>query len=492
MGPGIVRSLVPARLDRLPWSPFHTRLVMALGVAWVLDGLEITIVGNVGAFLQRSDTLGLTSAQVGLSATVYLIGEVAGALFFGWLSDRMGRRRLFILTLAVYLVASGLTALSWDFGSFLVLRFVAGAGIGGEYAAINSVIDEMIPSRYRGRVDLAVNGTYWLGALLATSATFLLLDPSSPLDPDWAWRLGFLVGPVLGILVWGLRRHLPESPRWLMTHGREDEAERVVAAIEKEVEKEDRLVLEPVPDSRAIEVLPRKRLPLVEVARTLFRTYPGRSFLSATLMICQSFLYNAIFFTYALVLTHFYDVEAGEVPKYMFAFALGNLLGPLVLGRLFDTVGRRQMISGTYLASGALLAFTGWLFERGALTATTQTIMWSVIFFVASAAASSAYLTVSEIFPIEMRAQAISIFFSLGQVVGSFGPVVFGALIGDRANPDPARLFHGYLFAAGMMIFAGLVELRFGVKAERAALETVAEPLSAVRARARRVRSEER
>ncbi|WP_157245836.1 MFS transporter [Nonomuraea typhae] len=486
MGPGIVRSLVPARMDRLPWSPFHTRLVMALGVAWVLDGLEITIAGNVGAFLQRSDTLGLTSAEVGLSASVYLIGEVVGALFFGWMSDRMGRRKLFILTLAVYLIASGLTALSWDLGSYLVLRFIAGTGIGGEYAAVNSAIDEMIPSKYRGHVDLGVNGTYWLGALLATSATFVLLDPGGPLDPDWAWRLGFLIGPVIGVLIWGLRRHLPESPRWLMTHGREDEAEGVVAAIEKEVERETGAELPPVPEEQAIEVVPQKRLPLIEVARTLFRTYPRRSFLSATLMICQSFLYNAIFFTYALVLTHFYGIEAGDVPVYMFAFALGNLIGPLTLGRLFDTVGRRQMIAGTYITSGTLLAVTGWLFERGALTATTQTVMWSVIFFIASAAASSAYLTVSEIFPIEMRAQAISIFFALGQVVGSFGPAIFGALIGDQAHPDPTRLFWGYLFAAGMMIFAGIVEILFGVKAERTALEHVAEPLTAIEARARR------
>ncbi|GAA0913303.1 MFS transporter [Nonomuraea longicatena] len=486
MTSAIVRSLVPARLDRLPWAPFHTRLVIALGVAWTLDGLEITIAGSIGAFLQRQDTLGLTSAEVGLSATVYLIGQVVGALFFGWLSDRMGRRKLFILTLGVYLIASGLTAFSWDLPSYLVLRFVAGTGIGGEYAAVNSAIDEMIPSKYRGRVDLAVNGTYWLGALLGTSVAFVLLRDGGPLDPDWAWRLGFLVGPAIGVLIWGLRRHLPESPRWLLTHGRQQEAERTVTAIEAEIEREGRLELEPVPPDQAIEVVPERRLPMSVVARTLFRTYPRRSFLSATLMICQSFLYNAIFFTYALVLTHFYDIPAGRVPTYLFAFTLGNFLGPLTLGRLFDTVGRKEMIAGTYIASGSLLAISGWLFHQGLLTALTQTVLWSVIFFIASAAASSAYLTVSEIFPIEMRAQAISLFFALGQVVGSLGPVVFGALIGDAASPDSTGLFVGYLFAAGLMIFAGVVEIFFGVRAERVALEQIAEPLSAARARARR------
>ncbi|MFC4009836.1 MFS transporter [Nonomuraea purpurea] len=477
----VVRSLVPARMDRLPWSAFHTRMVIALGIAWVLDGLEITIASNVGAFLQRPDTLGLSSAEVGLSATVYLVGQVAGALYFGWLSDRLGRRKLFILTLAIYLLASGLTALSWDLWSFLALRFVAGAGIGGEYAAVNSAIDEMIPSQYRGRVDLAVNGTYWLGALLATSATFVLLHPGGPLAPDLAWRLGFVVGPVIGLLIWRLRRHLPESPRWLMTHGREQEAERVVAGIEREIERKGRVALPPLSDEQAIEVVPERRAPMAQVARTLFRTYPERSVLSASLMICQSFLYNAIFFTYALVLTHFYAVPAGEVPKYMFAFTVGNLLGPLILGRLFDTVGRRQMISGTYITSGLLLAVTGWLFKQGALTATTQTVLWSVIFFIASAAASSAYLTVSEIFPIEMRAQAISLFFALGQVAGAFGPTVFAALIGDQAHPDPTRLFYGYCFGAAMMVFAGVVEILFGVKAERASLESIAAPLTAVR-----------
>ncbi|MER6578927.1 MFS transporter [Nonomuraea sp. NPDC001023] len=475
---GVVRSLVPARMDRLPWAPFHTRLVIALGVAWVLDGLEITIASNVGAFLQRPDTLGFTSAEVGLSATVYLIGQVAGALYFGWLSDRLGRRKLFILTLGIYLVASGLTALSWDLWSFLVLRLVAGAGIGGEYAAVNSAIDEMIPSHYRGHVDLAINGTYWLGSLLATSATFLLLHPGGPLDPDLAWRLGFAVGPVIGLAIWGLRRHLPESPRWLMTHGREEEAEQVVARIEREVEREDRVRLEPVPQEQALEIVPEHHAPLSQVAKTLFRTYPERSVLGATLMICQSFLYNAVFFTYSLVLTHFYGVPAGSVPQYMFAFAAGNLLGPLLLGRLFDTVGRRQMISATYITSGLLLAVTGWLFKEGLLTAVTQTVLWSVIFFIASAAASSAYLTVSEIFPIELRAQAIAIFFALGQVAGAFGPTVFASLIGDQRNPDPTRLFWGYCFGAGMMVAAGLVEIVFGVKAERTPLEHIAAPLT--------------
>jgi len=471
-----VRSLVPARIDRLPWSGFHSRMIAALGVAWVLDGLEIQIASIVGPVLQREDTLHLSSGEVGFSATVYLLGEVLGALVFGRLSDRLGRRKLFIVTLGLYLAANGLTALSFNFPIFLLFRFVAGMGIGGEYAAIHSAIDELIPARYRGRVDLAVSGTYWFGAILGSLGEYVLLNPRL-LPPDLGWRLGFLIGPLIGVGIWGLRRTLPESPRWQLMHGQAEEAERTVARIEREVGGR----LSKVDESEYIEVRPSGPVSFAQVARTLFREYPKRSVLGATLMISQSFLYNAIFFTYGLVLKHFYGVADHEVPKYFFAFAAGNLLGPLLIGRLFDTVGRKRMIASTYMTSGALLAVSGYLFQLGVLTAVTQTLLWSVIFFIASAAASSGYLTVSEIFPMELRAQAIALFFAIAQVFGSLGPTVFGSLIGDQAHPDRSRLFVAYLIAAGVMIIAGVVAAFWGVRAERTSLEDVAAPLSVVR-----------
>ncbi|MDH2429533.1 MFS transporter [Sphaerisporangium sp. TRM90804] len=473
---GVVRSLIPARLDRLPWSGFHTKLVVALGVAWVLDGMEITIASAVGSVLRERETLGLTTVEVGLTASVYLAGEVAGALVFGRLSDRFGRRRLFILTLALYLVANGITAFSPNLAFLLVFRFFAGAGIGGEYAAVHSAIDELIPSRYRGRVDLAVSGTYWLGAIIGTASTYVLLDPDL-LPVDLGWRVGLLIGPLIGLLIWRLRRHLPESPRWLVTHGRQEPAERATAEIEASVARSGR-ALPRVEECKAIELRPHGAPTYRELARVVLREYPSRTFLGVTLMISQSFLYNSIFFTYVLVLNVFYGVSPQDASKYLLVFAVGNLAGPFLLGPLFDTLGRRVMISGTYFAAGALLAVTAWLFRGGALTATTQTMLWMLVFFFASAAASSGYLTVSELFPLEIRALAIALFFSVAQGFGALGPVVFGALIGDRSSPDPAGLFYGYLFAAGLMAFAGAVALRFAVDAERRSLEDLAPSLS--------------
>ena len=471
------RSLVPARLDRLPWGPFHTRLVLALGITWVLDGLEITIASAVGPTLKEQATLGLTAGEVGLSASVYLAGEVAGALFFGRLSDKLGRRNLFIVTLGLYLIANGLTAFSFAPWIFFVFRFFAGAGIGGEYAAINSAIDELIPARHRGHTDLAINGTYWLGALLGAAAEIVLLNPDI-LPIDLGWRIGFLIGPVIGVMIWGLRRNLPESPRWQLTHDRVDEAEAGVAAIEKDFTDRG-IALPPVDDSKAIEVVQSRHVGFVEIARTLFREYPGRTAVGFALGISQSFLYNAIFFTYTLVLTTFYGVRADDAAKYLFAFAVGNLFGPLLIGRLFDTVGRKPMIVGTYGTSGILLAITGYLFKIGALTALTQTLLWCVIFFIASAAASSAYLTVSEIFPIEIRAQVIAFFFAIWQLVGGVvAPWVFGTLIGTG---ERGLLFIGYLVGAGLMVGAAVVQLFFGVEAARRSLEDIARPLSAVR-----------
>ncbi|MEV0567877.1 MFS transporter [Dactylosporangium sp. NPDC050588] len=459
-------------------------MVLALGTAWVLDGLEITIASAVGAVLNKQETLGLSSTQVGAIATVYLLGEVFGALFFGRLSDALGRKNLFVVTLGVYLAGNALTALTWGNGTlsliFLYLtRFIAGAGIGGEYAAINSAIDEMMPAKYRGRVDIGVNGTYWGGAIIGTLGTYILLNHISL---NISWRLGFLIGPIIGLLIWNLRRHLPESPRWLIMHGREREAEESIAAIERDVERSGQ-TLAPVDERAAIEIKPSTSHGYLSLVKVLFRRMPSRSALSATLMITQSFLYNAIFFTYTLVLSKFYDVDAEKTPIYLIAFAVGNLAGPLLLGHLFDTVGRRKMITGTYLISGILLAISAWMFDAGMLNAFTQTLAWCVIFFFASAGASSAYLTVSEIFPLEIRAQAIAVFFAIAQCFGAIGPIFYGWLIGE--GEDPGKLFIGYLIGAAVMIVGGVVEWFLGVDAEGKPLEDVAVPLSAVTTRPR-------
>ncbi|RLU92267.1 MFS transporter [Streptomyces griseocarneus] len=462
----------------MPWSPFHTRMVAALGIAWILDGLEITVAGAVAAVLTRKDTLGLSSAEAGLTATVYLVGQVAGALFFGRLADRLGRRRLFLLTFGVYLFGSGLTALTLGQGTgwyaFLCFtRFLAGTGIGGEYSAINSAIQEMVPARHRGRVDLLVNGTYWAGAILGTVAELWLL---SAFPDHVAWRVGFLLGPLLGLAVFLIRRQLPESPRWLAMHGRRQEAEEAIARIEHEVERTGR-VLAPVDESRAILLKESPEAGYATLLRLLFRRYPGRSVLGSTLLVTQSFLYNAIFFTYTLVLTKYYGVHENRAPLYLLAFAAGNLLGPIVLGPLFDTVGRRRMISGTYLFSGCALAVTAAFFQAGLLTAVSQTTAWCVIFFFASAGASAGYLTVGEIFPLEVRGQAIAVFFALAQCVGAGGPYLYGRLIGDGS--DRTTLFLGYLLGATVMVAGGLTELFLGVDAEGRSLEEIATPLSA-------------
>ncbi|GAB0107885.1 MFS transporter [Nocardia sp. JMUB6875] len=478
LGGGVVRTLVPARIDRLPWSRFHTRLVAALGVAWILDGLEITVASAVADTLTKPETLDMSSAAVGLIATVYLAGEVVGALVFGNLSDRLGRRKLFLVTLGVYLVGSGLTAATLGNGpgwvAFLYLtRFIAGTGIGGEYAAINSAIDELIPARYRGRVDIAVNGTYWAGAIIGTLGTFILLNHMSL---SLGWRLGFLIGPVLGLVILVVRRHLPESPRWQIMHGRAREAEASIEEIERDVAATG-VELPPIDESKAMEVKPTDRIGYVALTRVLFREYPRRAILGASLMISQSFLYNAIFFTYTLVLGKFYGVPSESTPIYLIAFAVGNLVGPLTIGHLFDTIGRRRMIAGTYLLSGVLLAISAVLFYTGVLNAITQTACWCVIFFFASAGASSAYLTVSEIFPLEVRAKAIAVFFAIAQCFGALGPVIYGALIGDGEHPG--RLFLGYLLGAAVMIAGGLVAWFLAVDAEGRSLEDIALPLAA-------------
>jgi MFS family permease len=473
-----IRSTIPARLDRLRWSPFHTRLVLGLGTAWVLDGLSVTIASSVTSKLTQPDTLSLTTTEAASIGTVYLIGEVVGALIFGRLSDQLGRRNLFMWTLGIYLVGTGLTALTprgtpWLTYLYLT-RLVAGMGIGGEYSAINSAIDEMMPARYRGRTDVWINGTYWLGAAVGTLATFLIL---STFRTSEGWRIAFLVGPVLAVVILFVRRNLPESPRWLITHGRVREAEEAIRKIE-EASLRDGQRLDPVPDSAAIAIVPEKRYGYLTLLGVAFRRYPKRAVLGATLMITQSFLYNAIFFTYALVLTKFYHVSNNSVPLYGLAFAVGNLAGPLLLGQLFDTVGRKKMIAGTYLLSGALLGFSAWLFAAGVLSAAGQTFIWIVIFFFASAGASAGYLTVSEIFPIEIRAEALAVFFAIAQIFGAIGPAFYGFLIGGGTNR--ANLAIGYLVGGAIMIIGGLVEIAFGINAEGKSLEAVAEPLTKV------------
>lgn len=465
-----IRSLVPARMDRLPWTRFHWSIVVGLGFSWVLDGLEIQIVASAG--FQKE--FGLSATEVGVTATVYLIGQVIGALVFGRLSDRLGRKKLFILTLVIYLAASGLAGLAPNFELLLVCRFIAGAGIGGEYAAINSAIDELIPAKYRGRVDIAINGTYWGGAALGTAANFFFLNEA--IFPETVgWRLAFFIGPILGILIIFLRRHIPESPRWLMTHGREEEAERTVDDIEGRVEREGG-TLAKVDDSEAIELKSTGSIPFRVIARVLLKDYPKRTLVGATMMITQSFLYNAIFFTYALVLQNFYGLDSSTTQLYFFPFAIGNLIGPLILGHFFDVWGRRNMILLTYGVSGVVLGVSAVLFQADMLTATTQTIFWCVAFFFASAGASSAYLTVSEIFPLELRSQAISYFFIIGQLAGAFAPTIYGALVGDGTDRGPLTM--GYVLGAAIMIVGGLVAKIFGVDAERQSLEAITKPLS--------------
>ena len=476
--PGAIRSLIPARIDRLPWSPFHTRMVVALGTAWILDGLEITVAGAVVDRLTEPETLGLSGTQVGLIATVYLLGEVAGALFFGRLSDKLGRRNLFMITLAVYLVGSGLTALTLGNGpgwvAFLyVTRFIAGMGIGGEYAAINSAIDELIPAKYRGRVDIMVNGTYWAGAILGTLGTFILLNA---LEPSVGWRIAFLIGPVLGLVILVVRRHLPESPRWQVMHGHEREAEESISYIEHEVEHGGR-TLPPVDESEAIELKPSADIGYAALTRVLFKEYPARAVYGATLMITQSFLYNAIFFTYVLVLGTYYDVDSGDAPLFLIAFAVGNLAGPFVLGHLFDTVGRKPMISGTYIGSAVVLAVLTILFVGDSLGTWGFMALLLATFFLASAGASAAYLTVSEIFPMETRALAIAFFYAIGTALGGItGPYLFGKMI---ESGEESQVAIAFFLGAGVMALGGIAEIFFGVKAEKAELEDIAKPLTA-------------
>jgi MFS family permease len=466
---GEITTDIPARMDRLPWSRFHLLVVVALGITWVLDGLEVTIVGSIGPILKSPQTLGLTDQDIGSVAACYVAGAVVGALVFGWLTDRLGRRLIFNVTLGVYLVGVLLSAFSWNFWTFAAFRFLTGLGIGGEYAAINSAIDELIPAKLRGRIDMLVNGSYWGGALIGSAGSLLLLSGRF-VGIDLGWRLGFGIGAVLGGFILFLRRFVPESPRWQVTHGHEREAEATTAEIERKIGGDL------PPPKGSLKLHPRKVFGFGLILRAMLGDNRGRSFLALALMIAQAFLYNAVFFTYGLVLTTFYHVDPARIGLFIVPLSAGNLLGPLTLGHLFDTVGRKTMIAGTYALSGIMLIVVAVLFGMGLLTAWTQTACWMAIFFVASAAASSAYLTASEIFPLETRAMAIALFYALGTLIGGVSaPFLFGWLIGTGSEWVVAA---GYMGAAALMIGAAVCEMILGVEAAGKSLEDVARPLS--------------
>jgi len=471
-----VTTNIPARLDRLPWSRWHWTIVIGLGTVWILDGLEVTVVGNIaGRLSEPGSGLPITSGQVtGLAAALYVLGACSGALFWGRLTDKWGRKKLFMITLAVYLAATALTAVSFSTWWFFAFRFLTGFGIGGEYAAINSAIDELIPAQYRGRVDLMINGSFWLGAVAGSLLSIVALD-TSVVAKDVGWRLTFALGAVLALVILLVRRHVPESPRWLLIHGRDEEAERIVTSIEERVaaEKGERLA-EPEGE---LTIHQRRSVSFMEIARTVFSDYRRRAVLGFSLFIGQAFLYNAITFGFGAILTKFYDVPTGSTGYYFAVIAIGNFMGPLLLGKLFDTVGRRVMISSTYLLSGLLLFGTAWLFDQGSLNAGTLTACWCAVLFFASAGASSAYLTVSEIFPMETRAMSIAFFYALGTAAGGIsGPLLFADLTGTGKVADTVLAFQ---IGATLMCLAGLVAAALAVRAERRSLEDVARPLTA-------------
>ncbi|MCX4539354.1 MFS transporter [Streptomyces sp. NBC_01565] len=471
-----VTTKVPARLDRLPWSRWHWMIVVGLGTVWILDGLEVTIVGNIAGRLSEEDSgLAITDAQVtGVAAALYVAGACSGALFFGRLTDLYGRKKLFLVTLSVYLAATALTAVSFSAWWFFLFRFLTGFGIGGEYAAINSAIDELIPSKYRGRVDLIINGSFWLGAVAGALLSVLALD--TDIFPAWlGWRLTFALGVVLGLVILLVRRNVPESPRWMFIHGRAEEAEELVTEVERRVEAEKGVRLAEPEES--ITVTQRRSTGFGLIAKTVFRSYPRRAVLGLSLFVGQAFLYNAITFGFGSILIRFFDVPSGVTGYYFAVIAFGNLLGPLFLGRLFDTLGRRSMIAGTYILSGLLLFGTAWLFDAGVLNAVTMTACWCVVLFFASAGASSAYLTVSEIFPMETRAMAIAFFYAIGTAAGGIsGPLIFAELTSSGVVGDAVLAF---CIGAALMVAAGIVAVFYAVAAEGRSLEQIATPLSA-------------
>jgi MFS family permease len=471
--PRSLSTQIPARLDRLPWSRFHLLILFGLGITWILDGIEVTVVGAIGPVLRDRETLGLSTGQIGSAASAYVAGAVIGALIFGWLTDRFGRRLVFYVTLIVYLAGVLMTAASWNFLSFAPFRAVTGFGIGGEYAAINSAIDELIPAKYRGRIDIIVNGSFWLGAAAGAGASLLFLDPHV-LAPNVGWRLGFAVGGFLGLGILLLRRYVPESPRWLITHGYEREAENTMASIERRVSQD---IGRDLPKAKGqLSIHPRKSFGFSLIARAMLGKYRARSGLALALMVAQAFLFNAVFFSYGLVLTTFYQIPDRRTGLHLLLMAISNFLGPLLLGQLFDTVGRRVMITLTYGLGGLLLIAAAAAFGFDLFSAWMQTFAWMAIFFFASAGASSAYLTASEIFPLETRALAIAMFYAVGTACGGvIAPLLFGFLIDEHSHWPLAG---GYAIAAALMLGAALIEARFGIDSEGRSLEQIADPLS--------------
>jgi MFS family permease len=487
---GRIETNIPARLDRLPWAKFHWLVVIGLGTVWILDGLEVTIVGSIAPRMTEPGSgIAITTAQIGTAAAVYVAGACVGALFFGQLTDRFGRKKLFLLTLGVYILATLATAASWTAWFFFLCRFFTGAGIGGEYAAINSAIDELIPARVRGRVDLIINGSYWVGAAAGSAVAILLLDKTL-LSSSVGWRISFLLGAILGLAVLFVRRNVPESPRWLFIHGQEEEAERIVRSIEEGIERDTDEHLEE-PD-QSITVRQREKIPFREIAKTAFKRYPRRAILGLALFIGQAFLYNGVTFNLGTLYTGFFGVSSSFVPVFLIVFAAGNFLGPLLLGRLFDTLGRKPMIAGTYLGSAAVAALLAILFTGNSLGGSAWTFQAFIFatFFLASAGASAAYLTVSEIFPMETRALAIAFFFAIGTGIGGIiGPLLFANMIASGNRGEVATAF---FIGAAVMAVGGIVELFYGVKAEQVPLENIAKPLTAEEAEAEHMPERER
>ncbi len=470
-----IETRIPARLDAVRWGRFHTLVIAALGITWILDGLEVTFAGLISGALKADKALHFSDAQVGIGNSFYLAGAVIGALGFGWATDRLGRRKLFFFTLGLYLLATAATSFSWNIWSFSTFRFLTGCGIGGEYSAVNSTIQEFIPARFRGRTDLAINGSFWIGGAIGAAASLVFLDPAI-IPAQYGWRLVFFVGAIVSIGIIFLRTFIPESPRWLVIHGREAEAEAVMGDIEKHM-AEHGSAIPPKGGLKPMTIHARDHTPLAIVFSTIFVKNRKRAIVGLALMAAQAFFYNAIFFTFSQVLEVYYHVEIKNVGLYMLPFAIGNALGPLILGPLFDRIGRKPMIAGTYAISGILLIVSGALFAAGAMSATQQVVAWAVIFFFASSAAGAAYLTVSEVFPVEIRALAIAIFYAFGTAIGGVAaPSIFSALIGTDSR---AALFAGYIFAALLMLGAAVLEAVWGVAAEGKSLEDISEPLSA-------------
>ncbi len=449
-------------------------VVIGLGTVWILDGLEVTMVGSVASRMsEKGSGISITAGDIGTAAAIYVAGACLGALFFGHLTDRFGRKKLFIVTLAVYIAATTSTAFAFSPLYFYAARFFTGAGIGGEYSAINSAIDELIPARVRGRVDLLINGSYWVGSAGGAALSVLLLN-TAILPKDVGWRIAFAVGAVLGLTIMLVRRQVPESPRWLFIHGRQEEAEQIVDGIESDVRDETRQELDEPGES--LTVRQRETIPFREIARTAFQLYPKRAMLGLALFVGQAFIYNGITFDLGTLFTNFYKVSSGFVPVFIIVYAVGNFSGPLLLGRLFDTVGRKPMISGSYLGSAVLTLPLAWIFFRNIGGEWALEGLIFVTFFLASAGASAAYLTVSEIFPMETRAMAIAFFYAIGTAVGGIsGPLLFGQMInsGSRGLVSVA-----FLIGAAVMAVGGVAEIFFGVKAEQQSLESIAMPLT--------------